>query len=337
METSNPLGVAADVSSLVAVAAGTIGPIGFLGLQVSFALQDLFGIPDVYTTQLAIIIGLVIIYTISAVTGLHKGIQILSRFNVNLTLCLIVFIVLIGPGGFIIDSFLSGFGLYLKEFSVISLYRGDTGWLGWWTVFFWGWFLGYGPMMAIFIARISRGRSIREIIMAVGVIAPVITNMWFSVLGGSGIYYELQNPGSVSEALKASGLPAALLAIVGQLPLAGLLVPLFLILIVVFLATTGDSMALTMSMAVTGLDEPAKPIRVFWAVTMGAVAAVLLMVGQGGISALQSFIVITAVPVGLLLLPTLWLGPRVAIQLYNEVHGIETSVKPVGKAAEIGA
>ncbi len=93
-------------------------------------------------------------------------------------------------------------------------------------------------------------------------------------------------------------------------------------------------MALTMSMAVTGLDHPAKPIRVFWAVTMGAVAAVLLLVGQGGISALQSFIVITAVPVGLLLLPTLWLGPKVAIQLYNEVHGVETSVKSVGKAAE---
>jgi choline-glycine betaine transporter len=334
MEKTNPLGVAADVSSLLAVAAGTIGPIGFLGLQVSFSLQHLFGIPDVYTTQLAIIIGLVIIYTISAVTGLHKGIQILSRFNINLTLCLIAIIVLIGPGGFVIDAFLSGFGLYLKEFSVISLYRGDTSWLGWWTVFFWGWFLGYGPMMAIFITRISRGRSIREIIMAVGVIAPVITNMWFSVLGGSGIYYELQNPGSVSEALKASGLPAALLAIVQQLPLAGLLVPLFLILIVVFLATTGDSMALTMSMAVTGLDRPAKPIRVFWAVTMGAVAAVLLLVGQGGISALQSFIVITAVPVGLLLLPTLWLGPKVAIQLYNDVHGVKTAVKSVGKAAE---
>lgn len=334
MEKWNPLGVAADVSSLVAVAAGTIGPIGFLGLQVSFALQHLFGIPDVYTTQLAIIVGLVIIYTISAVTGLYRGIQILSRFNVNLTICLIAFIVLIGPGGFIVDAFLSGFGLYLKDFSVLSLYRGDTSWLGWWTVFFWGWFLGYGPMMAIFIARISRGRTIREIIMAVGVFAPVITNMWFSVLGGSGIYYELQNPGSVSEALKASGLPAALLAIVQQLPMAGLMVPLFLVLIILFLATTGDSMALTMSMAVTGMDEPAKPIRIFWAITMGAVAAVLLLVGQGGISALQSFIVITAVPVGLLLLPTLWLGPRVAIQLYNDIQSIETSVKPIGKTVE---
>lgn len=320
---NNWLGTVVDAASIVAVAAGTIGPIGFLGLQVSFALQHLFGIPDVYTTQLAIIIGLVIIYTISAITGLHRGIQLLSRFNVNLTVVLILFILLIGPGGFVIDAFLGGFGTYVSSFPVISLYRGDTGWLGWWTVFFWGWFLGYGPMMAVFISRISRGRTIRQIIFAVGIIAPVVTNFWFSVLGGSGIYYELTNPGSVSTALNDAGLPAALLAIVQQLPLSAILVPLFLVLIVVFLATTGDSMALTISMAVTGSDDPSTGIRVFWAVMMGAVAAVLLLIGQGGISALQSFIVVTAVPVGFILLPPLWLGPKVAAELYREQNGLE--------------
>lgn len=315
---NNWLGVAVDAASIIAVAAGTIGPIGFLGLQVSFSLEHLFGIPDVYTTQLFIIIGLVVIYTISAVSGLHKGIQILSRFNVILTIVLIAIILLVGPGGFIIDSFLSGFGTYVRDFTVLSLYRGDQGWLGWWTVFFWGWFLGYGPMMAVFISRISRGRSIREIILAVGVIAPIVTNFWFSVLGGSGIYYELANPGSVSKALTDAGLPAALLAIVQQLPLSAILVPAFLILIIVFLTTTGDSMALTIAIAVTGKDDPPTSIRVFWAIMMGAVAAVLLAIGKGGISALQSFIVVTAVPVGFILLPTLWLGPKVAAELYNE-------------------
>lgn len=324
------LGVFVDASSIVAVAAGTIGPIGFLGLQVSFALQKLLGVPDVYTTQLMIIIGLVIIYTISAVSGLHRGIQILSKFNVNLTIVLIALILVIGPGGFIIDSFFSGFSVYVREFVTLSLYRADTGWLGWWTVFFWGWFLGYGPMMAVFISRISRGRSIREIVFAVGVIAPLVTNFWFSVLGGSGIYYELTNPGSVSKALSDAGLPAALLAIVQQLPLAWFMVPAFMVLIVLFLATTGDSMALTISIAVTGEDEPSTPIRVFWAVMMGAVAAVLLMIGNGGISALQSFIVVTAVPVGFILLPPLWLGPRVAAELYAEQN--PEVLKPLPKA-----
>ncbi len=319
------LGVAADAFSIIAAAAGTIGPIGFLGLQLSFAFEQLFGIPDVYLTQLAIIIGLVIIYTISAVSGLHRGIQILSRFNVTLTIVLIAIILIVGPGGFVIDTFLSGFGLYIREFSVISLYRGDTAWLNWWTVFFWGWFLGYGPMMAVFIARISRGRRIREIIFAVGVIAPVVTNFWFSVLGGSGIYYELANPGSVSKALQSAGLPAALLAIVQQLPFSTIMVPAFLLLIVIFLATTGDSMALTISIAVTGQGNPKTSIRVFWAVMMGAVAAVLLMIGKGGISALQSFIVITAVPVGFILLPSLWAGPKLAAKLYNEISRKETN------------
>ncbi len=315
---NNWLGVAVDAASIIAVAAGTIGPIGFLGLQLSFSLQQLFSIPDVYLTQLCIIIGLVIIYTISAVSGLEKGIQILSRFNVLLTIALIAIILVLGPGGFIIDSFLTGFGTYIKEFPLLTLYRGDEGWLGWWTVFFWGWFLGYGPMMAVFISRISRGRSIREIIMAVGVIAPIVTNFWFSVLGGSGIFYELANPGSVSKALSDSGLPAALLAIVQQLPLSFIMVPAFLVLIIIFLTTTGDSMALTISIAVTGEDDPPTGMRVFWAVMMGAVAAVLLAIGQGGISALQSFIVVTAVPVGFILLPSLWLGPQVAAELYKE-------------------
>ena len=314
----NWLGVAVDAASIIAVAAGTIGPIGFLGLQLSFSLQHLFGIPDVYFTQLCIIIGLVIIYTISAVSGLQKGIQILSRFNILLTVALIAIILVLGPGGFIIDSFLTGFGTYIKEFPLLTLYRGDTSWLGWWTVFFWGWFLGYGPMMAVFISRISRGRTIREIVMAVGVIAPIVTNFWFSVLGGSGIFYELANPGSVSKALTDNGLPAALLAIVEQLPLPFIMVPAFLVLIVVFLTTTGDSMALTISIAVTGEDDPPTGMRVFWAIMMGAVAAVLLAIGKGGISALQSFIVITAVPVGFILLPSLWLGPQVAAKLYKE-------------------
>jgi glycine betaine transporter len=322
MAKGNWWGILADAFSIIAVAAGTIGPIGFLGLQLSFAFQDLFGIPDVYVTQFLIIVGLVIIYTISAITGIYKGIQILSRFNVFLTIILIALILLVGPGGFIIDSFLSAFGTYLREFPVISLYRGDAGWLGWWTVFFWGWFLGYGPMMAVFIARISRGRSIREIVVAVAIIAPVVTNFWFSVLGGAGIYYELAQAGVVSGALKAAGLPAALLAIVKQLPMQWFMIPAFLVLIVIFLCTTGDSMAFTIAVAITGEDNPSTGIRIFWAVMMGAVAAILLLIGSGGISALQSFIVVTAVPVGFILLPPLWGGPKLAKTLYQEQNGI---------------
>jgi glycine betaine transporter len=315
---NSAFGTIIDAFSIIAVAAGTIGPIGFLGLQASYGLNALFGIPDQFSTQLAIIIGLVIISTISTVTGIEKGIQLLSNFNVRLALGLMAFVLLFGPGAFIIDSFIASFGTYVNKFIPISTYRGDTGWLSYWTVFFWGWFIGYGPMMAILVSRISRGRTIREIILAVGVIAPVITAFWFSVLGGSGIFYEIQNPGSVSTALSNFGMPAAMIAITEQLPLAVIISPLFLLLTILFVVTTGDSMAYTIAMAVTGEGNPQKSLRVFWAVIMGVIAAILLYVGEGSINALQSFIVVTAVPVSLLLLPMIWLAPKVAGELALE-------------------
>ena len=156
------LGTIIDATAIIAVAAGTIGPIGFLGLQASYGLQELFGISDVFTTQLAIIVCVVAVSTISAVTGIDKGIQIISNLNVRLAIVLMAFILLFGPGGFIIDSFVSSFGFYVNEFIPMSTYRGDTSWLGSWTIFFWGWFIGYGPMMAILVSRISRGERFEK-------------------------------------------------------------------------------------------------------------------------------------------------------------------------------
>ncbi len=132
------LGTIIDAAAIIAVAAGTIGPIGFLGLQASYGLQELFGVSDVFTTQLAIIVCVVAVSTISAVTGIDKGIQIISNLNVRLAIVLMAFILLFGPGGFIMDSFVSSFGFYVNEFIPMSTYRGDTSWLGSWTIFFLG-------------------------------------------------------------------------------------------------------------------------------------------------------------------------------------------------------
>jgi len=323
---NGPLGVAADASSMIAVAAGTIGPIGFLALQLSYALNSIYGIPNVYVTQLAIIIGLIFVYTFTAVLGIDRGIDFLARLNVFVAVFVMGVVVLLGPGSFIVDAFLGSFGLYIQDFARISLFRADTGWLGWWTVFYWGWFLGYGPMMALFVARISRGRTIREIILAVAIIAPIVTNIWFTVLGGAGIYYELQNAGSISNALNADGLPAALLAIVQQLPLATIMIPIVIVLVILFLITTGAGMTFTMAMASTGDGTPSKPVRVYWGVMMGVVAALLIKIGEGGIGALQSFIIVTSVPVSLLLFPTLWAGPKMAAKLYKEQQNNQNEI-----------
>lgn len=307
-----------DSCCVLAVVAGTVGPIGFLGLQVSFGLEKLFGIPNTYMTQVMILLGLIGIYTISAVSGVTKGIQILSRANVILAVILMAFILIFGPTAFIIDGYLHSFGIYLDQFIPMATFRASPGWLDWWTVFFWGWFLGYGPLMAMFVARISRGRTIREMILLISVVAPVITCFWFTIVGGTGLFYELANPGVISEPFTGFNLPAALLAITEQLPMGFMISVLFLILTTIFVATTGDSMTYCVSMVMTGTDHPQASVRVFWGIMMGVIAALLISIGSGGISALQSFIVVTAVPVSLVLLPSLWTAPQIARKMADE-------------------
>ncbi len=320
---TGPFGTLVDSCCVLAVVAGTVGPIGFLGLQVSFGLEKLFGITDTYSTQVTILVGLMVIYTLSAVSGVTRGIQLLSRANVVLAVILMAFILIFGPTAFIIDGFLQGFGLYLDKFIPMATFRASPGWLDWWTVFFWGWFLGYGPLMAMFVARISRGRTIRELVLLISVVAPVITCFWFTIVGGSGLALELANPGVISEPFTGFNLPAALLAITEQLPMGFIISVLFLILTTIFVATTGDSMTYAVSMVMTGTDHPQSAVRVFWGIMMGVVAALLISIGSGGISALQSFIVVTAVPVSLVLLPSLWTAPRIARRMAREQNLID--------------
>lgn len=312
------LGALIDAACVVAVISGTVGPIGFLGLQVSFGLSELFGISDSYSTQLAIIVGLIVIYTISAVSGVTRGIQILSSFNIVLAIALMAFILVAGPTAFIFDSFIQSTGLLLTEFIPMAAYRADVGWLNGWTVFFWGWFIGYGPLMAMFIARISRGRTIRQLIITLSLTAPLVTYFWFTIVGGTGIAFELADVGVISGPYAESGMPAALLAITQQLPLGFLISVLFLLLTTIFVATTGDSMTYTVSMVMTGTDNPPTALRVFWGIMMGVLAAILISIGSGGVSALQSFIVVTAVPVSLILMPSLWNAPKMARQMAVE-------------------
>ncbi|GAA0591933.1 BCCT family transporter [Virgibacillus siamensis] len=317
------IGSLADIVSIVSVAAGTIGPIGFLGLQVGYGLHAIFGIPDTFVTQSLVIILLAVIASISAATGVDRGIQWLSRMNVGLAVILMVAMLILGPTLFIIDLFLGSGGFYIENFLSMSLYRVDQSWLGSWTIFFWGWFIGYGPMMAIFISRISRGRTIRELIIAVSIIAAIVSNFWFTVVGGSGIFYEMQNPGSVSSALQENGMPAAVNAIMSQIPLGIALSIGFLLCTIIFVATTADSMSYTVAVTLSGKDEPNRFYRVFWALMFGFVAVSLLAIGEGSIGALQNFIVVTAVPVSLLLLPSLWDAPKIAMKMAKEQNIVE--------------
>lgn len=321
-----PIGLVTDASCVIAVVAGTVGPIGFLGLQMSYGLNALTGIPDNFATQAVAVLSLVALYTISAITGLAKGIQILSRINVILALALLAFLLIAGPTTAIFSGFFGGMRVYLSNFFQMAMYRGeagifgDPGWLGWWTVFFWGWFMGYGPLMAIFIARISRGRSIRQIVLMLSIAAPIITSFWFTIIGGSGISFEIGQPGIISGPFEGFNLPAGLLAITQAMPAGLILSILFLILTMLFVATTSDSMSYVISSTMSD-GEPSTALRAFWGLAMGVMALILISTGAGGIGKLQSFIVVTAVPVSLILLPSLWDALRITLMLGRAPKG----------------
>lgn len=312
------IGSVADIFCIIAVVAGTVGPIGFLGLQVSYGLESLFGFSDTYGLQLGIIVVLTAIAVISVVSGIDRGIQLLSQINVWLAIALLVAVVALGSIVYVAKAWIGGMGLYITNFVPASLYQGDQAWVSSWTVFFFGWFMGYGPLMAIFIARISRGRTARDLLVSTAVIPPIATTIWFTALGGTGIWLEETNPGAISDPLNEGGLPAAVMAISQNLPLGGLLGVLFLILTITFVATTTDSMSYAVAQACTKAEHPSVLLRATWAIIMGLAAATLISIGDGGISALQSFIVITAVPVGFILMPAVVAAPLYVRRLAKE-------------------
>ena len=165
------------------------------------------------------------------------------------------------------------------------------------------------------------------LIVVVSVIAPLVTNFWFTIVGGAGIYFKLVEPSLISGPFAEHGIPAALLSMTQQLPFGPLILVLFLILTTIFVATTGDSMTYTVSMVMTGTDHPLAGLRVSRGIVMGMVAAILISIGSGGVSALQSFILVTVMPVSLILLPSLWYGLKTAWEMpLREMHIKETSL-----------
>ena len=265
------------------------------------------------------VVLLTAVFATSTVSGIQKGIKWLSELNVWLTIALAAAFLLLGPGLWLTQHFFSSFVLYLSRLPQMALAQNSApgNWVNGWTVFYWGWFLGYAPLMGLFTAGVSRGRSVRELVLAVAILCPLVTNIWFTLLGGSGLFLELSQQGSVTEPLAQNGAAAALLAILTQLPLAWLLIPVGLLLVVLFMATSADSMSYAAAMVVSGQSTPPAVLRLFWALMIGSLTLVLLRIGTSlgdstSINALQAFIVIAAVPVTPLVLTTLWTAPRLA-------------------------
>jgi len=267
--------VAADVLGVVAVVFGLAGSLAMGALQVRSGLASVFDVPETIGVALAILAVLYVAYMTSTLTGVEKGMKLLSNINMVLAISIMLFIMLVGPTAFIFESAVDTLGAYISQIVTLSFrlfpYEGLTEWSASWTLTYLIWWLAWGPFVGVFIARISRGRTIREFCTGVILVPTLFSILWFAVFGGAGIYVELFGPGGLS-ALVADNVSEALFAFFGYFPFSWGLSAAALALIFIFLVTSADSGTFVLSMMTTnGQLEPPASAKIIW----GSLAAVI--------------------------------------------------------------
>lgn len=297
------IGDVIDVFAVLATLFGLATSLGFGVQQIASGLNHVFGLPDGITTQV-IIIGIVtLIATTSVVLGVDKGVKILSEWNMRIAVVLLILALILGPTLFIFRSFVQNTGSYLYNFLEISTWSEtftNGTWQNDWTVFYWGWWIGWSPFVGMFIARISKGRTIREFILGVLLVPAIVTFFWMSAFGSVAIEQIMSGSDVLSDAVNAD-IATALFVFFQDYPLSMVINIVAILLIAGFFITSSDSGSLVIDSLTTGgkIDAPVGQ-RIFWAVTEGAVAAVLLI--GGGLQALQTATIVTGLPFAIILL-----------------------------------
>ena len=308
------LGPVVNVLAVIATAFGVAASLGMGALQINSGLNAVFGLPVDQASQVGIIVVTTVLFLASAVTGVTKGIKWLSSANLALAALLTLGIFVMGPTVAIIDTFTNTLGSYVSEFVRMSLrmtpFR-DSGWVSGWTVFYWAWWVSWSPFVGLFIARVSRGRTIREFILGT-VLAPTLAAfVWFSVFGGTALNMEIMQGLPIAEAVGAD-VSTALFAMFDTLPLSGLLSGIATVLVLVFFVTSGDSATLVLGMMSTGGQaNPSARVKIIWGVLVSGIAISLLL--AGGLKAVQSATIVFALPFTLvivLMAVALWRGVR---------------------------
>lgn len=242
--------------------------------------------------------------TVSVILGLDKGVRVLSEFNIRLATVLLVVVVLAGPTLFIFDSFVQNTGNYAQNLVQLSLwtesYRTEGAWQNSWTVFYWAWWIAWSPFVGMFIARISKGRTVKEFVLGVLLVPTLLTFFWISAFGGTALFQELQMNSVISEAVQEN-VATALFVMVESFPASFFINLLAIILVVSFFVTSSDSGSLVVDSLTSGgkLDAPVGQ-RIFWAQMEGLVAAVLLL--GGGLTALQTASILAGLPFAVIVL-----------------------------------
>ncbi|PTX59383.1 glycine betaine transporter [Melghirimyces profundicolus] len=301
-KVKGPIGKTIDILAVFATIFGVATSLGFGAAQISGGLSFLMeGIQNNFTTQLIIIIVVTVLFMASAWSGLNKGIKYLSNINITLAVALMFFLLFSGPTKFIMDFFTTTLGNYVQELPRMSLNLNpfesskQAEWTQSWTVFYWAWWISWAPFVGTFIARVSRGRTIREFVLGVLAVPTIFSALWFSVLGGSGIYAEMFDKAGIVDVINNQGAEIALFKLLESVPLGTVLSVIAILLISTFFITSADSATFVLGMQTTnGSLNPPQSVKLTWGVIQAASAAVLLW--AGGLQGLQTASIIAAFP-----------------------------------------
>jgi len=301
-----PIGSAVDVFAVLGTMFGVATSLGIGVTQVNAGLNYLFGVAIGPEVQVLLIAAITVMATISVVTGLNGGIRRLSELNMVLAIFLLLFVLLLGPTAALLGAFVQNVGNYLGSFMSLTfnVYAYEPNdWFGDWTLFYWGWWISWSPFVGMFIARISRGRTIREFILGVLFVPAGFTFLWLSIFGNSALFIELGGAGGeiTRAVISDTDMPTALYVFLEHLPFAPVICLLATFLIVTFFVTSSDSGSLVIDIITSGGNEnPPVWQRIFWAISEGVVASVLLL--AGGLGALQTAAISSALPFSVVLI-----------------------------------
>ena len=320
-----------DIFAILGTVFGVATALGYGVLQVNSGLHYLFDVEVSTNTQVILIVAITALATLSVASGLDKGIRRLSEANLLLALLLMTLVVLLGPTVLLLQMFIQNTGGYLsdivdKTFNLFAYKPND--WLGGWTLFYWAWWLSWSPFVGMFIARISRGRTIREFVSGVLFVPTALTFLWMTVFGNTSIDLIMNHGANELAAVVQSDVSLALFKFLEHFPLSSLLSFVAIIMVVIFFVTSSDSSAMVIDMLASG-GKDHNPLwqRVFWSSLIGIVAMVLML--AGGLKALQTATIATALPFAfILLLSTYGLMKALAIDATKKESLAQTTLTP---------
>ncbi|WP_346843905.1 BCCT family transporter [uncultured Rothia sp.] len=325
-----PLGKMIDALAIISTVFGLAVSVGLGALQINSGLQVLYGVPYSGWIQAGIIALVTAAGVTSVVAGMDKGVKRLSYFNILMVVALLLFILMAGSTRTVLMGTIESAGYFLMRLPEMMFFNdafADTGWIGSWTVFYWAWTVSWAPFVGLFIARISQGRTIREFVIGVLAVPSIFVMFWIGIFGMNAFDIERNQNGQLIENVVDKGdIPAALFEFLGHFPLFEFVAPFTVLVITIFFITSIDSAALTMDAIANGHEDKApKRQRVFWALCIGVVCAVILVTtGDSGLDILQHVIIVVGFPVFILGFLQMWMVIRALREDAGEVAPMRT-------------